>query len=52
MKDLFIGRKEEIAILNKALFSNEGELVAVVGPRRVGKTYLIRRTYDARIKFK
>ena len=37
-----IGRKKEIDILRKAYHSNKPELVAVIGRRRVGKTYLIR----------
>lgn len=51
MDNFFIGRKEEITILNKALQSKESEMVAVVGRRRVGKTFLIRSTYKNKIKF-
>ena len=34
-----IGRKEEQNLLKEALTSDEAELVAVVGRRRVGKTF-------------
>jgi len=46
-----IGRKEERVILEKALHSQEGELISVIGRRRVGKTYLIRKTYEGKIAF-
>ncbi len=51
MQGTFVGRIEEKKILNKALQSNEGELVAILGRRRVGKTYLVRSAYKNRIKF-
>jgi uncharacterized protein len=38
-------------ILLKALQSPEPEMVAVVGRRRVGKTFLIRSVYDEHIDF-
>jgi uncharacterized protein len=47
----FIGRKAERAILNEALHSPEAEMIAVVGRRRVGKTFLITQTYASRIVF-
>ena len=37
MSKIFIGREKEIEVLNDAFNSNEGELVAVIGRRRVGK---------------
>ena len=51
MENLFIGRKEEIAILEEALASYEAEMVAVLGRRRVGKTFLIQSIYNKRITF-
>ena len=48
---MIIGRKEEIAILNEALQSKEAEMIAVLGRRRVGKTFLIREIYKERIIF-
>ena len=47
----FVGRIEERKILNKAIKSPQGELVAVLGRRRVGKTYLIRETFKEKIFF-
>lgn len=38
-----IGRKEERQIIQGAIQSNDPELLAVYGRRRVGKTYLIRQ---------
>ncbi|MFK7979120.1 MAG: ATP-binding protein [Saprospiraceae bacterium] len=46
-----IGRKKEIDILKKAYDSNKPELVAVIGRRRVGKTYLIRESFKQHIAF-
>ena len=51
MNKLFIGRKEETAVLKEALISYESELVAVIGRRRVGKTYLINSVYEDNIAF-
>ena len=36
-----IGRKQEIAELNRVFESGRAEFVAVYGRRRVGKTFLI-----------
>ena len=41
-----IGRTEEQRILHELAASREPEFVAVYGRRRVGKTYLIRETFD------
>ena len=46
-----IGRDAQQAVLRKALDSDEPELVAVYGRRRVGKTFLVREFYGARIRF-
>jgi len=46
-----IGRTKEIAILENAYQSNRPEMIAVIGRRRVGKTYLIRSFFDERIDF-
>ncbi len=46
-----IGRYREVEILKKLLSSKEPEFLAVVGRRRVGKTYLIRETYRKEIVF-
>ena len=36
-----IGRKEEKAVLKKAVESKEAELIGIYGRRRIGKTYLM-----------
>ena len=46
-----VGRQEEQAVLQKAIQSKEPEMVAVVGRRRVGKTFLIRTVYAGRLDF-
>ncbi len=46
-----IGRKKEQEVLLKVLNSNEPEMVAIIGRRRVGKTFLIRTVYSNRIDF-
>lgn len=51
MHQILVGRKEEQQILNKALASNEAEMISVIGRRRVGKTYLIRTAYKKHIVF-
>jgi uncharacterized protein len=51
MSVTFIGRKEEQAILNDAFQSNRPEMVAVFGRRRVGKTFLIKQTYQKHLAF-
>lgn len=46
-----IGREYEIKRLKDSLKSNSSELIAVYGRRRIGKTYLIRNTYENDIRF-
>ncbi len=46
-----IGRQKEKETLLKALNSSEPEMVAIIGRRRVGKTFLIRSVYENRIDF-
>ncbi len=50
-KPLIAGRQDEIAILNKALASDEAEFIAVYGRRRVGKTYLVKSFFYDHICF-
>jgi uncharacterized protein len=47
----FIGREKEKAILEKTLQSGESEMIAVIGRRRVGKTFLIRSVLEPYIRF-
>ncbi len=51
MNPSFIGREKETAVLANALRSNESEMVAVIGRRRVGKTFLVKETYQSEIAF-
>ena len=51
MKKIFIGRQVEKATLEEAIYSYESEMVAVIGRRRIGKTYLIESVYKDRIIF-
>lgn len=51
MKKELIGRKKEVKDLEAALQSNRPEFVAIVGRRRVGKTFLIKETYGSFIDF-
>ncbi len=51
MNKNFIGREREQATLLSTLSSEEAEMVAVIGRRRVGKTFLIKNTYAERIAF-
>ena len=51
MNKNLIGREREQAVLMAALASQEAEMVAVIGRRRVGKTFLIKNTYTDRIAF-
>ena len=46
-----IGRQPEIAELNAALASDSAEMVALVGRRRVGKTFLVKTIYSGLIDF-
>ncbi len=45
-----ISRDEEKKRLVAALKSNKPELVALIGRRRVGKTFLVRKAYEGHIK--
>lgn len=43
-----IGREEEQAILEGAIFSNKAEFIALYGRRRVGKTHLVSTSFEDR----
>lgn len=47
----FIGRKLEKEVLKEAIESSEAEMVAVIGRRRIGKTFLITAVYEKQIVF-
>lgn len=46
MQTKIIGRKDEVAILEKCFTSNSPEFLAIYGRRRVGKTFLIRSFFE------
>ena len=47
-----VGRKKEIEELENLYNSGKPELVAVYGSRRVGKTFLIDKTFENRLSFR
>ena len=47
---ILVSRKEEKQRLQIALKSNKPELIALIGRRRVGKTFLVRKAYEDHIK--
>jgi hypothetical protein len=51
MKKILIGRKRHIEELEEAFASEKPELIALIGRRRVGKTYLVKQVYAERIDF-
>ncbi len=51
MENILIGRSKEQEVLLKALESRRPEMVAVIGRRRVGKTFLIQTVYADHMVF-
>ncbi len=51
LRNRLIGRIEEKRILENAYQSNRPEMVAVIGRRRVGKTFLVKSVYEQQIDF-
>ena len=47
----FVGRVQETRIFQTALQSTEAEMIAVIGRRRVGKTFLVRSFFAGKIDF-
>ena len=48
---MLISRNKEKKTLLEALQAEDSQFIAVYGRRRVGKTYLIRQTYDKKLTF-
>lgn len=46
-----IGREAERAILGSIIESSEPELVVLYGRRRIGKTFLVRKTFEKQLAF-
>ena len=51
MEEPIIGRAAEKKVLENMLTSNEAELIAILGRRRIGKTFLIRNFYRQQLVF-
>jgi len=51
MESFVIGREHQIKEMELALTSNKPEMIALIGRRRVGKTYLVRQVYEKQIVF-
>lgn len=49
---MVVGRKFEIAVLNEKYASAKSEFVAIYGRRRVGKTFLVRSTFEEKFTFR
>lgn len=47
-----IGRKEEIARLERYVNSGQSEFIAIYGRRRVGKTFLVRELFEGQFAFR
>lgn len=48
---MLIGRKEEVMALTDAYKSDRSEFIAIYGRRRIGKTFLVRETFDGKFSF-
>ena len=46
-----IGRKYEKGVLDKAYIQDSSSLIALIGRRRIGKTFLVRQTYLGKLNF-
>lgn len=51
MMNTLIGRKKEVEILRQVMKSDIPEFIAVIGRRRIGKTYLVKQVYQQQIDF-
>lgn len=49
--DLFVGREHEVQLLEKIYKEERSSFVAIYGRRRIGKTFLVRRTIGERMTF-
>ncbi|MDE6670095.1 MAG: AAA family ATPase, partial [Muribaculaceae bacterium] len=48
---MLIGRKDEIKTLTDAYKSDKSEFIAIYGRRRIGKTFLVRETFNGKFSF-
>ena len=52
MNRMFVGRKRELARLQRCLDEDLAQLIVVYGRRRVGKTFLVNQFFEGRFDFK
>ncbi|MBR0503207.1 MAG: AAA family ATPase [Paludibacteraceae bacterium] len=50
--NILVGRKDEIAQIEQCYKSQQSEFVVVYGRRRIGKTYLVNKTFKDRFAFR
>ncbi len=48
---MLIGRKDEVRALTDAYKSDRSEFIVIYGRRRIGKTFLVRETFDGKFSF-
>ena len=48
---MLTGRQKEQKLLNEAFKATESKFIAIYGRRRIGKTYLIRETFNYHFTF-
>jgi AAA+ ATPase superfamily predicted ATPase len=48
---IFVGREAEINILKELFTRNQSDLIAVLGRRRIGKTYLVKKVFKDQLIF-
>lgn len=48
---MLVGRENERRMLKEAYEADESKFVAIYGRRRIGKTYLVRETFENHFTF-
>ncbi len=51
IKPIFVGREEEITTLQALAHTQQADLVAIIGRRRIGKTYLVKNAFKSQFTF-
>lgn len=51
LERIFVGREAEINILKELFTRNQSDLIAVLGRRRIGKTYLVKKVFKDHLIF-
>jgi hypothetical protein len=47
----FVGREEETTVLQSLLNTSQADLAAIIGRRRIGKTYLVKHAFKGQFAF-